>query len=253
MPTTSNQQPISSPAIILVRPQLGGNIGAVARAMSNFGLSDLRLVAPTNGWPNEHAYDMATVSAAPILDAARIYESVGEALSGIHFAYATTARQRHMEKQVFEPEDAMRDIRGHLAEGLACAIVFGPERTGLENDDIVRCDAIVTIPTGSANSSLNLGQSSVVLGYAWHRSGEVTSPARPAQSQPPAAHEETEAFFSQLEGYLDTLNYFRTPEKKPLMWQNLRNIFLRAQMNEQELRTLRGLVRDLYKRRPLKP
>lgn len=233
------------PAIVLVRPQLGENIGAVARAMSNFGFTDLRLVAPKNGWPNPRAVDMA-VGAGHIVEAARVFETVPAALRGVARVYATTSRGRDIEKRVISPEQAAQEMCARA--NVPTALLFGPERTGLENEDIILADALVTIPTSAENPSLNLAQSSVILGYEWCKLTGVDV-ARPAQEGALASKEEMQGFFDHLEGYLDALDYFRTPEKKTVMWQNLRNIFIRAELNDQEVRTLRGVIRDLYKRR----
>lgn len=237
---------MTAPAIILIRPQLGENIGAVARAMSNFGLKDLRLVAPKNGWPNTRAFDMATDSATPILKKAKLFKTTPEALHGIQFALATSARARDMEKPVFAPAEAAKMLAKHKR----AAILFGPERTGLENEDIVLCDGLITIPTSAENPSLNLAQSAVIMGYEWQKVVRCALPVvRKAQNAQLTTKNELQGFFDQLEAYLDEVNHFRTPDKKPLMWQNLRNIFLRSQLSSQEVRTLRGVARALYLRR----
>lgn len=239
---------LTTPAIILVRPQLGENIGAAARAMSNFGFSDLRLVAPKNGWPNERAVDMAA-GAAPLVESARVFDTLPQAMHDIHYALGTTARARFLEKAVLEPESAVTALDEAAREGKRCALLFGPERTGLENEDIVTCDALVTISTAE-NASLNLSQCVMVMAYEWfRRRPEAPRVGRPALSNPPAGREKLEGFFQQLEEYLDAANHFRTPDKKPVMWRNLRNIFVRAQLSEQEVRTLRGTLRALYLRR----
>ncbi len=250
-----------SPVFLLSRPQLGENIGAVARAMSNFGLSELRIAAPRDGWPNEKAHEMATVYAQPILDAAGIYPSFDAAMHDLHIAYATTARPRDMEKRVIEPAQAVAEIHAHLQQARKAAIVFGPERTGLTNDELVQCDTVICIPTDSVNPSLNLAQSAVIMGYEWRKQQDASLRAPAKQSMPqqvdnliasPAAHndgyatkEEWQGFFSHLEATLDACNYFRTPDKKPLMWQNLQTIFNRAPLSSQEVRTLRGMLRSL--------
>lgn len=241
---------MNTPAIILVRPQMGENIGAVARAMSNFGLSDLRLVAPRDGWPNEKARDMAA-GAHHIIDNAQIFSDFPAAMHDIEIAFATSARLRDLEKRVVEPTEAMQEIHAMVADGRHCALVFGPERTGLENDEIVLADTLITIPTDAAvNASLNLGQSMVVLGYEWFRRLEARPHFNvPEQSAALASKEELHGMFSQLEDYLDGINYFRVDAKKPVMWRNLQNIFVRSRLNTQEVRSLRGLFRDLYLRR----
>ncbi|MBV8939829.1 MAG: RNA methyltransferase [Alphaproteobacteria bacterium] len=238
----------AAPAIILVRPQLGENIGAVARAMSNFGLSDLRLVAPKNGWPNPRAYDMA-VSASPLLDRAQLYATLPEAMHDISVAYATTARTRDMAKPQLVPAETALALRRAAEQGQRAALLFGPERTGLTNEETVLADGIVTIPTAPDHASLNLSQAMVILGYEWFTRGAITSDIARGAVYPPATKQEVESFFTQLEEYLDAVDYFRTAQKKTLMWQNLRTIFVRAAMNEQELRSVRGVIRALYARR----
>lgn len=238
-----------APAIILVRPQLGENIGAVARAMSNFGLTDLRLVAPKNGWPNPRAVEMAA-GGAYILESARVYESVEEAMHGITLTFATTARARDMERRVTDPETAACEMHVHAAQGGQSALLFGPERTGLENEDAVFADTLVTIATAPENPSLNISQSAVILAYAWHRQrADLVATSRPAHSLPAAPNDEIQGFFNQLEEYLNAVNHFRTPDKKLVMWQNLRGLFIRAKLSSQEVRTLRGVIRALYLRR----
>ncbi len=238
------------PAIILVRPQLGENIGAVARAMHNFGLTDLRLVAPKNGWPNPRAIDMAA-SGISIVEKAKVYKSVAEAMHGIRYALATSARGRDMVKPVLEPCEAARVLHAQAKQGRT-AILFGPERTGLENEDVILAEALVTIPTSPENPSLNLSQAAVVLAYEWFRAQEsgIRDQNKPNPAPGPLAPKQTlQGLFDQLEEYLEAVNHFRTRDKKKLMWQNLRSIFMRAHLNEQEVRTLRGVIRALYLRR----
>ena len=147
-----------APVIILVNPQMGENIGAVARAMGNFGLSELRLVAPRDGWPNPRANNVAA-GAEHVLAAAKVYPDFASALEGVHLAYATTARPRDMEKKMVEPEMAAKEMATYAHADQLCAMVFGPERTGMENEDICLCDVIVSIPTSPDYRSLNIAQS----------------------------------------------------------------------------------------------
>ncbi len=237
----------ASPALILVRPQLGENIGAVARAMRNFGLNGLRLVSPRDGWPNAKAYEMATGDAKSVLDAAEIYQSVSAALHDIHRAYATTARVREMDKQMLAPSEAALRCSQYIQLGERAAFVFGPERSGLSNEDLMLCDALVCIPTAGANASLNLAQSAVIMAYEWAqcRQREAPMPLTATPEAPPAAKSEWEGLFRQVEEALDHCGYFRTPQKKPLMWQNLRNILTRSSLSSQEIKTLRGMFRSL--------
>lgn len=237
------------PSVVLVRPQLGENIGAVARAMSNFGLADLRLVAPKNGWPNERAVDMAA-SGAHIVNSATLHNTLPDALSGIQRIYATTARTRDMDKRVVDVSTAADMMHTDAINGVCPAILFGPERTGLANEDLVHADALITIPTDAANTSLNIAQAAVIIAYEWcRRRGDVARIVRDAQRGELAEKSEIEGFFSQLEGYLDEVNHFRTEDKKIVMWQNLRTIFTRAELSGQEVKTLRGMIRALFTRR----
>ncbi|RJL05589.1 RNA methyltransferase, partial [Paracoccus siganidrum] len=153
---------LRQPVIILVRPQMGENIGAAARAMLNFGLTRLRLVAPRDGWPNPRAVAMASGAAGRVLDQARVYPTLAEAMEGIDYAFATTARGRELTKPVFTPASAMEKARAHDGN---CAIIFGPERAGLENEDVARANAIVTVPVNPEFASLNLAQAVLLMGY----------------------------------------------------------------------------------------
>jgi len=223
------------PIIILIRPQMGENIGAVARAMGNFGLSELRIVAPRDGWPNPAAEAMA-VGSASIITNAQIFEDVAGAMKDITRAYATTARPREVEKRVLMPEAAVAE----MGEGKV-ALVFGPERTGLTNEDLSWCDTIITIPTAE-NSSLNIAQSMVLLGYEWFKQkGGVTL----AENPEAAPLEEYDQLFSRLEGYLDSSDFFKVPDKKVGMWLNIKAMLLRGRWTSQEIRTLHGMLRAL--------
>ena len=226
---------------------MGENIGAVARAMSNFGLPELRIVAPRDGWPNAKAAEMAA-GAESIITTAKIYDNFTNSMADIHTAYATTARPRDMNKRVVTPKVAMQEICASPSTA-KIALVFGPERTGIENEEIILCDSIITIPTSEENRSLNLAQSSVIIGYEWikastkeinHDSAIITQHIAPKSDML--------ALFDQLEEYLDKAEYFRTENKKPIMWQNLKNMLLRGAWSEQEVRTFRGMLRSLWER-----
>lgn len=238
------------PVIILVHPQLGENIGAVARAMANFGFKELRLVAPRDGWPNEKARHMAS-GAENIIDAAKIFPDFNAAMADIHVAYATTARPRDMEKRTVAPDEAMQEI----PNGKRIAFVFGPERTGLENDHIVMCDALITIPTAPEKTSLNLAQSMVIIGYEWFKSAKCLVPSAEKKELLSTGHsalatkEDWNALFDQIDTYLEETDYYRVDHKKEIMWQNMRNMFLRGNWSEQEIRTFRGMLRVLYEGR----
>lgn len=230
------------PSIILSEPQLGENIGAAARAMANFGLCDLRLVNPRDGWPNARAQAAAS-GADWVIEAARVHDNVEAAIADLHFVYATTARPRDMVKDVHDPEAAAAALRARLEAGQQAGILFGRERWGLNNHEIALCDAILTIPTNPGFSSLNLAQSVVVMGYAWLTSAAAPRPQAPPQE--PATREDLIRFFEHLEGELDARGFLKPPDKKPGMVRNLRNLFHRTQLTAQDVRTLRGIIKAL--------
>jgi tRNA/rRNA methyltransferase len=230
------------PAIILVAPQLGENIGTAARAMYNCGLTDLRLVKPRDGWPNKKAQAAAS-GADPVLEKARLYESVEEAIAGLRHVYATTARDRYMVKRILTPRKAAGEIRAFLDAGEASGILFGPERTGLLNEHIALADTVLSVPLNPAFSSLNLAQAVLLIGYEWFLSGDDTPDEQLALGHSvPAGKEKLVHFFEHLEEELDKSGFMRDPEKRPSMVRNLRNLFQRAGCTEQELRTLHGVI-----------
>ncbi|MDP1670837.1 MAG: RNA methyltransferase [Alphaproteobacteria bacterium] len=233
------------PCVILVRPQLGQNIGMAARAMANFGLSDLRIVAPREGWPNEWAIKAAS-GADWVLEDARLFDTVEAAVADIHYLVATTARLREMLKPVVTAEAAAREMRTKTAQGLRCGIMFGPERSGLENDDATLAQAVLRIPVDPRFTSINLAQAVLLTGYEWFRLADTTPPERfdPGNTWP-ASNAELVALFEHLERELDTAGFLFPPEKRPAMVRNLRNIFMRAGLMEQDVRALRGVVTSL--------
>jgi tRNA/rRNA methyltransferase len=239
-----SDRPGRKPVIILVEPQLAENIGMAARAMANFGLSELRLVAPRNGWPKKGAHSAAS-GATHVLEGARLFASAREAVADLNFVLATTARPREQMKRVFGPEAAMRDVRSRLSEGQGVGVLFGRERTGLDNDEISLADAIVTFPVDPSFSSLNLAQAVLLVAYEWVKleAGGALPFAGEFRS-PPAARETLASFFDFMEGELDAIGYFPT-DKRPGMIRNMRDIFHRMAMTEQDLRTLRGAIRAL--------
>jgi len=242
-----------TPSILLIRPQMGENIGAAARAMANFGLKELRLVAPRDGWPNPKASDTAG-KALNIIDDASVHENVSDALSDCQFVLATTARERAMSLPVLEVREAMAELYARAARGQKCALMFGPERTGLENEDMVLADAVVTIPVAPKYASLNIGQAVVVCAYEWFSHVHAGAPvfAR-SVAQPNAVQATTEVasreqllgLLGQLEAALDAVNFWRVPEKKDIMWRNIRTTLVRAGLSEQEIATWRGVVKGL--------
>src|SRR6516225_8272102 len=230
------------PAIILVQPQLGENIGTAARAMLNCGLDDLRLVCPRDGWPSEKA--IAAASGADIvLDRARLYLDVPAAIADLVHVFAATARDRGMVRREVTPRHAATEMRRWLGAGEPCGVLIGPERTGLVNDDVALADAMLTVPLNPAFSSLNLAQAVLIVGYEWFISGAEKPPEilRRGGSRP-ATKEELLNFFDHLEEELEESGFLRNRESRGHMVRNLRSLFQRAQCTEQELRTLHGVV-----------
>lgn len=234
------------PAIALVRPQMGENIGAVARVMLNFGLISLRLIAPRDRWPNPKAEQVA-VGADAVLNHARLDWRLEDALADATLVIAATARPRGMEKPVWGPREAARNIRAALAAGERPVVMFGPEAAGLETEDVARADAILTLPVNPGFASLNLANAVAVFAYAYAEARQQTDiPIWFADQQsPPAPQAELEKLFAHIEEELDRGRFFHPPDKAPLMKRNLRAPFLRARLTEQEVRTLRGVVKAL--------
>ena len=243
-------QKIIPPAFVLVRPQMGENIGAAARAMLNFGLERMRVVSPRDGWPSPQAVALAS-GAGRVLDAAQIYENVQGAVNDCEYVYATTARGRELAKPVFTPEAAMQDARARMAAGQRVAVLFGPERAGLENDDITRANAIITVPVNPDFPSLNLAQCVLLLGYEWRRQ---TAPAQAvvqhmARTQW-ANGAEVEALGDHFESRLSDAGFFYPPEKVDGMKEGLRNMWTRLNLTQAEVQTLHGMLRQIaYKLR----
>ena len=234
-----------APAIILVRPQLGANIGAAARAMLNFGVTELRLVAPRDGWPNEHAVSAAS-GATELIEKAQLFDTVSEAIADLDFVLATTARPRDMVKHVFTPEEGAVRLKSAMLEGGRPGVLFGAERAGLHNDDIALADAVITAPLNPGFSSLNLGQAVLLIAYEWNRQSDKTVRDELTMNNTrPASKEELGGFFEHFEGALDETGFLLPETKRPAMVRNLRNMFQRAELTEQEIRTLRGVVSAL--------
>jgi len=235
------------PAMILVRPQLAVNIGMCARAMANFGLTDLRLVSPREGWPRSGAYRKGAYAAAAgavhLLEAAALFETLEAAVSDLNFVWATTARERGQHKQILTPSEAMPDCARKIANGERHGVLFGPERTGLANDEVALADAIITFPVNPAYASLNLAQAVLLTGYEWMRAAtDARAPFAMLQRSPAARREMVLSFFAYLEGELERAGFFRPEAKQKVMRRNLRNMFHRMQLTEQDVRTLRGMV-----------
>jgi tRNA/rRNA methyltransferase len=245
----ARRAPAPPPAIILVEPQLGENVGFAARAMANCGLADLRLVRPREPWPNPRARAAAS-GADAVIDGARVYASTAEAAADLRRLYATTARPRDMVKPVLTPRAAAAELRRETAAGAPCGVLFGPERTGLGNDDVARADALIVAPLDPAFNSLNLGQAVLLVAWEWWLAADETPPeALPLGESRPANREELEGFFDHLFAELDAAGFLRVVEKRPIMVRNLRNLFLRARPTEKEVRALRGVVKALARGR----
>lgn len=245
MAGTDKSQPISTtegPAIILVEPQMGENIGMASRAMLNSELGDLRLVRPRDVWPNPKARHTAS-GADIVIDDARVFETTAEAVADLTRVYAATARPRDMIKTVVTPHQAAKEMRTAVAKGEKVGILFGGERAGLYNDDIALADTVLQAPLNPAFSSLNLGHAVLITTYEWYQAADDTPPTRlPEGSTQPATKKELFNFFERLEGALDECGFHHVEERKPIMARNIRNIFQRAHLMEQELRTLHGIV-----------
>lgn len=235
---------LNPPAIILVEPQLPENIGMAARAMANFGLSEMRLVAPRDGWPNPAARGPAA-GATAILEAARTYATTAEAIGDLHHVVATTARTRDQMKRVLAPDATVAELAARTRDGQRVGILFGRERTGLENDDVSLCDAILTFPVDPAFASLNLAQAVLLVGYEWARSAAALPlPFAADPGTPPATREGVTSLFAYMEAELETAGFY-PPDKKPSMSRNMRDMFHRMAMSEQDVRTWRGAIRAL--------
>lgn len=239
----------SQPAIVLVEPQLGDNVGAAARAMLNCGLTDLRLVRPRDGWPNPKARAMAS-GADAILDNARLFDTLAEAVADLRWIYATTGRRRDMVKHRVTPVAAAAAMRRHTADGEPCGVLFGRERIGLTNEEVVLADAILTVPLNPAFRSLNLAQAVLLIGYEWFQAADETPPRQRMETDHPRATQaELNGFLEHLEAALDSGGYFKVEEMKPSSTLSIRNIFSRAELTDQEVRTLHGIVTSLVGRR----
>lgn len=235
-------------SIILVETQLPENLGATARAMANFGCSDLRLVNPEIPADHPKAVAMAVKTGQPVLEGAKVFHSLKDALHDCHYTFATTCLVREQIKQVYTPESAARMcMENAIAHEPRMGLVFGPERTGLSNGDIAECQHMLTVETVG---SLNLGQAVLLMLYGMRTAEKgMTQAYTQIGDTLPASQKDVQAFFNFLEERLDDANFWREPRKKRIMWQNVRNIFHRSHLTEQETRTLMGMVRALFSKR----
>ncbi|MEM7270383.1 MAG: RNA methyltransferase [Pseudomonadota bacterium] len=240
---------MSAPAIILVAPQMGENIGAAARAMLNFGLTHMRIVAPRDGWPNPKAVAMAS-GAGRILDDALVSETTTEAIGDLTHVYATTARPREMTKAVFTPEGAVADAAKRIAAGEKVGVLFGGERAGLSNEDVIRANSIITVPTNPDFSSLNLAQCVLLMCYEWRRQNDDTPEETLHTGKSERAEAvEVERLTAHLIEDLDAAGFFFPDNKREHMVGNLSNLLRRMPMTSQDARTLHGVIRALSEKR----
>ncbi len=234
-----------TPAVILVRPQMGENIGAAARAMWNFGLDRMRIVAPRDGWPNEKAVAMAS-GAARVLDVVRVEDDIAAAADDLTFLYATTARDRDLTKQVMSPEAAMKDARARIGRGEKVGVLFGPENAGMDNAEIARAGAIISVDANPAFGSLNLAQCVLLMAYEWRRLG---APPEVASADDGASVLEVEKLTGRFEAELDERGFFWPEDKAASMRVNLRNLFSRMPLTQADVRIFHGIIRSLLKPR----
>lgn len=230
-----------TPSVILIQPQLGENIGAAARVMGNFGLGDLIIVAPRDGWPNPKAVSMAAGS--PVLESATLVADFPTAIKSFTRIYATTARPRGMEKPVLTARQGMAEARAAIDAGEKVAILFGAEQSGMPNEAVTAADAIITLPVDRSFSSLNLAQAVAVTAYEWTAAEGAPDIFEPVADIAP--REDLERMFGHFEEELERAGFFFPPDKTPLMVQNLRNGFIRGRWTQQEVRTFRGAIKAL--------
>ncbi len=239
---------LAPPVVVLDKPQMAENIGAVARVMANFGLDRLRLVTPRDGWPQERAW--ATASGADwVLDGIQVFDSVADAIADLNTVFATTARPRETRQPVRTPRESARILYDDTASGLAVGLLFGSERAGLETSDIALCQGIVTIPIDPRHQSLNLAQAVAITAYEWRTMVLDAPPPNFREGDPPAPGALQQGLYEHLERELDEGGFFHPPEKRPSMVQNLRVMLGRSAFSEQEVATFRGVIHGLSKGR----
>ncbi|MCB2127338.1 MAG: RNA methyltransferase [Rhodobacteraceae bacterium] len=242
--------PVPQPAFILVRPQMGENIGAAARAMLNFGLTHMRMVDPRDGWPNPRAVAMASGAAGRVLDHAGVFATLPEAVADCAYVFATTARGRDLTKPVMTPERAMEHARALSAAGQKVAVLFGPERAGLENEDVARANAIISVPVNPEFPSLNLAQAVLLCAYEWGRQGTAAAPEVLALAGTELATAiEVEKLGDHFEERLEAAGFFFPESKAEGMKLNLRNLWSRMPLTRADVQTLHGMLRQILRRR----
>lgn len=239
-------QDTPQPAFVLIRPQMGENIGAAARAMWNFGLDRMRITSPRDGWPNQKAVAMAS-GAGRLLDEAVMCETTAEAVADCTYVYATTARPRELTKPVFTPAHAMKDAAQRIANGEKVAILFGPERAGMENDDIAKANAIISVPVNPEFASLNLAQCVLLVGYEWRQATVETVAATVSMDGEWATQQEMEKLAEHYEDRMETAGFFFPEHKAPSMKINLRNLWSRMPLTRADIQMLHGIMRQMVR------
>ncbi|MEM7718726.1 MAG: RNA methyltransferase [Pseudomonadota bacterium] len=238
---------MSQPSFVLVRPQMGENIGAAARAMWNFGLDRMVIVAPRDGWPNPKAVAMAS-GAGRLLDDAKPSDTTADAVEDAHFVFATTARSRDLTKDIYSPEAAMVEAQRRIADGQRVAVLFGPERAGLENDDIAKANAIISVPVNPDFPSLNLAQCVLLTAYEWRRAtSEVVATETALAGTEMATSIEIEKLAEHYEDRLGTAGFFFPAEKADGMKTVLRNLWSRMPLTRADVQMLHGILRQMVR------
>ncbi len=238
------RKPKKKPAIILVNPQMGENIGATARAMLNFSLEELRLVNPRDPWPNEKAMAMSS-GALEKMPEVQVFDTLEEAVADMHYVLATTARNRDLFKEIHLPEQAAQTLCKKQAQGAHTAYIFGAERAGLTNEELSYCHGLITIPTNPDFSSLNLAQSVLLIAHEWSKTEAAIQEGTQLAEDRRATQSDMNNLLNRLEEELEQRSFFRSQELKPGVKNTIRNLFLRADMYEQETRTMHGVISAL--------
>lgn len=243
--TISDQiESYNGPVVILVRPQMGENIGAAARAMLNCGLLEMRVVDPRDGWPNEAAIAMSS-GAEEILEYAKVFDDLPSAIADLQLVGASSARLRDMNKPVIDQNEFADEMVTAAAEGVRCGLLFGAERSGLENYEVMLADKLVQVPLNPVHNSLNLGQAVLLIGYAWFERSRTAVSPESGVSSTLATKDDLENFFNRLMPALEESGFLGIEEKKPKMIRNIRNIFQRSPLTAIEISTLHGIVESL--------
>ena len=237
---------LSQPSFVLIRPQMGENIGAAARGMWNFGLDRMRITTPRDGWPNQKAVAMAS-GAGRLLDEAQLFDSTADAVADCEFVYATTARPRGLTKPVMSPEAAMADAARRIASGQKVSVMFGPERAGMENDDIALANAIISVPVNPEFASLNLAQCVLLCAYEWRRASTEIDHERMDAAGEMASQLEVQKLAEHYEDALGKAGFFYPEDKAPHMKTNLRNLWSRMPFTRQDIQILHGVMRQMVR------